>query len=66
MIPRLSQAPALDRQVLQWLTHLRKTRFGGDIDTSLAARLAVATDNSVYEVLPQAVIFQGRPRTLSR
>ncbi len=57
MIPRLSQAPGLDHQVLNWLTQLRSTQFSGEIDTSLAARLAVATDNSVYEILPQVVIF---------
>ena len=57
MIPRLSDIPGLDHRVLHWLSQLQKTQFGGDIDTSLAARLAVATDNSVYEILPQVVVF---------
>jgi FAD/FMN-containing dehydrogenase/Fe-S oxidoreductase len=57
MIPQLTHAPGLEHQVLQWLTRLRRTPFSGDIETSLAARLAVATDNSVYEILPQAVVF---------
>jgi FAD/FMN-containing dehydrogenase/Fe-S oxidoreductase len=31
--------------------------FSGDIVTDLADRLAAATDNSVYQVIPQAVVY---------
>ena len=57
MIPRLDIAPGIDAKIAQWLQRLKATRFGGDIETTLAARIAVATDNSIYEVMPQAVLF---------
>ena len=31
--------------------------FKGDIDTNYSSRLSQATDNSVYQVLPQAIVF---------
>ncbi len=31
--------------------------FTGDVESSYSSRLAVATDNSVYQWLPQAVLF---------
>jgi len=39
---------------------LRAKNFTGDINASYSARLAVATDNSIYQQLPQLVIH---PRT---
>lgn len=61
MIPHLTNTPGLDPVVLRWLTELRKAPFVGDIDTRLATRIAVATDNSIYEILPQAVVFPKTP-----
>ncbi|HEY5959131.1 MAG TPA: FAD-binding and (Fe-S)-binding domain-containing protein [Polyangiaceae bacterium] len=57
MIPVLSQNPALNPKSEQWLLELARSGFSGDIDRSYASRLAVATDNSVYQVLPDAVVF---------
>ena len=39
-----------------YLQRLEKSSFSGDIEYSYGSRLAVATDNSVYQKLPQAVI----------
>ncbi len=61
MIPRLADAPGLEPKVSRWLGKLEKAQFGGEIDTRLAARMAVATDNSIYEILPQAVVFPKTP-----
>ena len=61
MIPRLADAPETDPRVSRWLGELERSRFNGDIDTRIAARIAVATDNSIYEILPQAVIFPKTP-----
>ncbi|MGB5445195.1 MAG: FAD-binding and (Fe-S)-binding domain-containing protein, partial [Psychromonas sp.] len=36
---------------------LSATNYSGEIEKSYASRLAVATDNSVYQCLPQAVLF---------
>jgi len=57
MIPILDEQPGIRPEVLGYLEELRSRDFDGQIETHLAARLAVATDNSVYQVLPDAVVF---------
>lgn len=55
--------PILERQhmilpfVISYLDALKNVGFSGDIETTYASRLAVATDNSVYQCLPEAVVF---------
>ena len=41
----------------RYLLSLEKSAFAGDIEYSYGSRLAVATDNSVYQKLPQAVVL---------
>lgn len=60
MLPRLDTHSDVDAVVLQYLDALRAAGFRGDIETQYASRFAVATDNSVYQQLPQAVVH---PRT---
>lgn len=57
MIPRLSQQPQISEIVIEYLAELASQNFTGDIATSYAERLSLATDNSVYQQLPQAIIF---------
>lgn len=57
MIPKLSETPPLSVQYQHYLKQLEDSGFAGEIETSYSSRLAVATDNSVYQLLPQAVIF---------
>lgn len=57
MIPKLSPDVALAPDVLAFCQQLSKRGFSGEVETSYAARLAVATDNSVYQALPQAVLL---------
>ena len=40
-----------------YLAELGEHGFAGDIRTDYAARLSAATDNSVYQLVPQAVVF---------
>ncbi|MGJ3493941.1 Anaerobic glycerol-3-phosphate dehydrogenase subunit C [Piscirickettsia salmonis] len=40
----------------QFIDELKKNPFSGDINTDLANRIVFATDNSIYQNLPQAVI----------
>lgn len=57
MIPALApqqQIPALYREFLAQLAALG---FSGEIRTDYATRLLAATDNSVYQLVPVAVIF---------
>lgn len=57
MIPQISQVPARAHQVPDFLTALKQAGFSGDVATSYAARLSMATDNSIYQLLPDAVVF---------
>ena len=57
MLPKLSIEQQLAPNYLKYLNTLQQKGFSGDVETSYGARLAVATDNSVYQNLPQGVIF---------
>lgn len=57
MIPQISQAPGLVQRVLTFLQSLHEQGFTGDTATSYADRLALATDNSIYQLLPDAALF---------
>jgi FAD/FMN-containing dehydrogenase/Fe-S oxidoreductase len=57
MIPKLNPELALDASIVAYSKALIAAGFSGDIETSYASRLAVATDNSVYQALPQAVLL---------
>ena len=57
MIPRLDYQDSLSPTTLQFLELLARSAFRGDIEKSYASRLAMATDNSVYQVVPQAVLY---------
>ncbi|MGF1748026.1 D-2-hydroxyglutarate dehydrogenase YdiJ [Vibrio cionasavignyae] len=56
MLPRLSSQSDINPTVIAFLDQLNQQGFSGDIETQYSSRLAVATDNSVYQVLPQAVV----------
>lgn len=56
-LPKLSHEQMLEPEYLAFLTALEQSEFSGDIDKRYSARLAQATDNSVYQFLPQAVIY---------
>jgi len=57
MLPRLHLQSDVDPVVLTYLHELEAAGFTGDIETQYSSRLAVATDNSVYQQLPQAVVL---------
>ncbi|GDX06541.1 FAD-binding and (Fe-S)-binding domain-containing protein [Buttiauxella sp. A111] len=57
MIPQISQAPGLVQLVLNFLQALEQQGFTGDTATSYADRLTMSTDNSIYQLLPDAVLF---------
>ncbi|SEA08963.1 FAD/FMN-containing dehydrogenase [Desulfuromusa kysingii] len=57
MIPKLTQQETIKPVYRLFLKALVQAGFAGEIETTYASRLAVATDNSVYQWLPQAVVF---------
>jgi FAD/FMN-containing dehydrogenase/Fe-S oxidoreductase len=56
MIPRLGKEAALRPEVRAFIDALAAGGFKGDIRTDLASRLVSATDNSIYQLLPEGVI----------
>ena len=60
MIPRLAHGAPVEDVYLAYLDALRSAGFSGDVEVDHARRVVAATDNSVYQILPQAVIL---PRT---
>lgn len=57
MIPQISYAPGLAQPVLNFLDALKQRGFTGDTATNYADRLTMSTDNSIYQLLPDAVVF---------
>lgn len=57
MIPRISDLPSLEPLYEKYFNSLKEHGFKGDVESSHASRLLVATDNSVYQRMPQGVIF---------
>lgn len=62
MLPRLKNIPQLSPLVYDYVNDLKIQHFEGDITTSYAERLSLATDNSVYQQLPQAILY---PKTVA-
>ncbi|WP_019027418.1 D-2-hydroxyglutarate dehydrogenase YdiJ [Colwellia piezophila] len=60
MLPHISHQNHLPPLYDDFIFSLKNKNFTGDINASYSARLAVATDNSIYQQLPQLVIH---PRT---
>ncbi len=65
MLPRLQTQSDVDPTVQDFLNDLKKVGFSGDIETQYSSRLAVATDNSVYQQLPQAVVHPKTTQDVS-
>jgi FAD/FMN-containing dehydrogenase/Fe-S oxidoreductase len=55
-LPRLENQNSVDPIVAKYLNQLAARGFTGDIESQYSSRLAVATDNSVYQQLPDAVV----------
>ncbi|WKD49167.1 D-2-hydroxyglutarate dehydrogenase YdiJ [Microbulbifer spongiae] len=64
MIPALREVDEVQALYLQFLQTLTDAGFRGDIASSYANRTVLATDNSIYQVLPQAVVFPRDNRDL--
>lgn len=69
MIERLDpagDASALNAHYRRFLDDLEQAGFSGEIAPELAARSVLATDNSIYQRLPQAVLYPRDAEDLAR
>ena len=57
MIPAIKQTSPAQGLYLKFLKAIETTGFKGDICPDYANRTVLATDNSIYQVLPQGVIY---------
>ncbi|QTF91641.1 FAD-binding and (Fe-S)-binding domain-containing protein [Halomonas sp. BM-2019] len=59
-------APGLAAPYLRFLEALKAAGFEGEIAPNYAARTVLATDNSIYQRLPQAVLYPRHGEDLAR
>lgn len=52
--------------IRQFLHELKASGFEGEVDTSHATRTVLATDNSIYQRYPRAVVFPRAARDVQR
>lgn len=64
-LPKLLPEQTLRQDTRDYLAALGGSEFSGDIELSHASRMAVATDNSIYQSIPQAVVFPKNVKDLS-
>ena len=57
ILPVVTEEEGLAAEYQTFLTALRASEFSGDIDATYAGRLVASTDNSIYQQLPQAVVY---------
>jgi len=57
MIPRIAQTSPVQTLYLNFINALREQGFSGDLNPDYANRTVLATDNSIYQVLPQGVLY---------
>ena len=64
MIPRLSFRESQTPDLARFFEQLKKTPFSGEVRSDFASRLSLSTDNSIYQILPQSVVFPRTPEDL--
>ncbi|WP_285764292.1 D-2-hydroxyglutarate dehydrogenase YdiJ [Biformimicrobium ophioploci] len=57
MIPALNELSDVQSLYLEFIEALKSEGFRGDLCPDYASRTVLATDNSIYQVLPQAVVY---------
>lgn len=66
MLPQLGSHDHLPQIYDEFLAEVRDSGFVGEMRTDYATRLVTATDNSVYQIVPLAVLYPQREADISR
>ena len=66
MIPRLDHREAVSDTAQMYVQALHTLGFEGDIHCDDATRAVLATDNSIYQIYPQVVVFPKNHNDLIR
>ncbi|MCG2580474.1 MAG: FAD-binding oxidoreductase, partial [Marinobacter sp.] len=57
MIPAITETTPTQPLYLDFISELKSRGFEGDISPDYGNRIVLSTDNSIYQVLPQAVLY---------
>ncbi len=57
MLPRLKPQEQLQTSYQAFINALQQSSFQGESSATYSDRITYATDNSIYQILPQAVVF---------
>lgn len=57
MIPRISEIDSTQQLYLDFIENLKQSHFQGELNPDYANRVVLATDNSIYQILPQGVLY---------
>lgn len=55
----------ISRDTIDFLDELKQNGFSGEVSSDIADRIACSTDNSIYELMPQAVVYPRLGKDLS-
>jgi FAD/FMN-containing dehydrogenase/Fe-S oxidoreductase len=66
MIPSIRETSPVQAQYLAFIDALKACGFEGDLNPDYANRTVLATDNSIYQVLPQGIIYPRNAADLVR
>jgi FAD/FMN-containing dehydrogenase/Fe-S oxidoreductase len=66
MLPRISDMPAPAPLHSDFIAELRLRGFEGDLAPAYSDRIVSATDNSIYQLLPQLIVFPCSTEDLVR
>lgn len=66
MIPRLAEANPVQARYLSFIDTLKQQGFTGELNPDYANRVVLATDNSIYQLLPQGVLYPRDIKDLQR
>ncbi len=64
MIPQLKELSPTQQHYLEFLAQLQQQGFAGELAPQYAQRTALATDNSIYQILPQAAVYPKHQQDL--
>lgn len=64
MIPSIRETSPVQAQYLKFIEALKASGFEGDLNPDYANRTVLSTDNSIYQVLPQGVIYPANTQDL--
>ncbi|RRJ84542.1 D-2-hydroxyglutarate dehydrogenase YdiJ [Aestuariirhabdus litorea] len=57
MIPRIAEINDTQQHYLDFINTLKSRGFEGDLSADYANRVVLSTDNSIYQILPQGVLY---------